>query len=129
MPLGIVFADRYDVQEYIDRMADESWFGEYFPDIAFIEVGASSASSGSCGTSESGGRSGYIELHDAQLSEGYVLHELAHVLARERFGSESHDPGFARMYCELVYRKIGTEAWLKLREAFIRHDIDFNASD
>jgi putative metallohydrolase (TIGR04338 family) len=55
-----------------------------------------------------------------------VCHELAHVLAGARFGSQAHCPWFGKVYLECVYLIMGVEAWTALREAFVAGGIEFN---
>lgn len=46
------------------------------------------------------------------------------MLAAARYGSKSHDPWFARTYLELVYGVMGSDAYLRLFEAFERAGVD-----
>lgn len=64
--------------------------------------------------------------HDNEL---IVLHEVAHVLCDARYGSQSHDPWFARIYLELVCTAMGSEAYVSLWSAFKQLGVDCDTDD
>jgi putative metallohydrolase (TIGR04338 family) len=58
--------------------------------------------------------------------ERVLLHEVAHLCAAAEVGSKSHDPHWARVFLELVYRQMGTKAWQALRQAFLDEGVELD---
>jgi putative metallohydrolase (TIGR04338 family) len=113
------------LQAYVDSLRESAYWRRNFPMVRRIEAyEAAPGARGSVGGWQADASCGVIEMHRAHLTELYVLHEVAHVLAAARYGSRSHDPWFARTYLELVYTYIGSEPYAALRAAFERGGVD-----
>lgn len=113
-----------DVRRIVDDLRESAWFRERFPNVAFIEVGGRDGRRDSVGGWFPEMGAGRIEMADGHLCELVVCHEIAHVLAAARYGSNAHDPCWARVYLETVFQVMGSAAYLALFEAFERDGID-----
>lgn len=122
---GRRFGSLDEVQAWVDALRDERWWQVRYWMVARVEVGPGRRGAGSVGWFERDKNAGRMEMSPAHLSELFCLHELAHVLAAARDGSDSHDPTFARTYCELVYWVMGSLAWQRLATAFATYGIDY----
>ena len=115
-----------DVQAYVDQIVNQAWFGETYPMVPAIDVKLIPSGSGSVGGYDRAKRRGMMDMLPVHRVENYVLHELAHVLAEAKFESKSHDPFFARIYLELVFRLRGVNAWLDLKAEFDQDNICYD---
>lgn len=116
-------------QAWLDELAQQPWFGEWYPMIAFIEVfklPMTARRSVGAFIPEQGTGYAHLEMLPQHLTQLTLMHELAHACAAARYQSASHDPWFARVYLELVYCAIGWERYRCLRAAFEDHGVDFN---
>lgn len=125
---------RFDSQAAIQRWVDEEivdtpWWHERFPQVITIECPTVNrqGTSGSVGKLHDDGV-GQIEMHPNHWRELYVCHEIAHVTA-DAEGSTAHDPIFMRHYLELVYRMMGSEVWMELRQSMIDHGVVIDPRD
>lgn len=124
VPRGRVFSTVEEIQAWVDGLRDTWWWPVFYPQVLRVEVYRRDARKHeSVGWYEAPKRAGAIELLPCHWNEREVLHELAHVLAAARANSRAHDPAFARIYLELVYHAMGSEAYYRLWDAFTRDGI------
>jgi putative metallohydrolase (TIGR04338 family) len=83
-----------------------------------VEVGKARKNGGSVGAYEKDKNAGRIEMAPVHWNELFVLHELAHVLAKALYESKSHDPAFARTYLQLVFCVMGSTTYEALQSRF-----------
>jgi putative metallohydrolase (TIGR04338 family) len=126
---GRTFANLKEVQRWVDSLRDESWWEQRYWMVERVEVGTSRKWHESVGWFEkephSRSGAGRMEMAHTHRDELSMIHELAHVLANARHGSNSHDPFFARTYLELTYLIRGSDAYLELQNAFDLAGIDY----
>jgi putative metallohydrolase (TIGR04338 family) len=128
-PRGVEFTSVESMQRYVDALRDTWWWQLWYPQVLRVEVGAAPARGrGSCGGHHAHNRAGRVEMHPNHWCELYLMHELAHVLAAARFGSQAHCPYFARVYLELVALVVPW-SYLALYHAFTAAGIDFDCDD
>lgn len=121
---GTQFDSIKAVQAYLDDIRDRLWWD--YPDVVRVEVyGANKSQAGY----DRKTNAGLIELHPKQMDQHTVLHELAHVLAQARDGSQAHDPWWVRTLLILTYWERGSDAFVELREAFLAHDVVIDPKD
>ncbi len=123
-PSGRQFHSVEEMQRYVDQLRESPYWRAYYPNVKRIEVYARPANRNeSVGWFEPEKEAGAVEMLPAHWTELVLLHEVAHVLAGARFGSQAHCPWFARVYLELVYHfhSAGVDA---LHEAFESHGIE-----
>jgi hypothetical protein len=117
-----------EIRALINRLRESWWWERNCADVLQVQVYRDKRMGYlGCGGLDRAARVGVMCFSRDLIPTQYVLHELAHVLAKARFHSQSHDPWFARIYLELVYLVRGPKAWQALQEAFIRDDVDFDA--
>lgn len=122
---GRTFETGDELQTYVDDLRDSPWWIAQYEQVLKVDACIrKSSAAGSVGGFKKEFGTGRIELAPDHCNELFVLHELAHVLAAARYGSKSHDPWFARTYLELVYGVMGSDAYLRLFEAFERAGVD-----
>lgn len=126
---GRKFANQKELQAFVDDLVQRDWWSEFYPMVRFVEAFALRGGTASVGGFDPHDGAGQIEMLPVHMNERTVLHELAHVLAAARGESKAHDPCFARIYLELVYRVMGYDVWHKLRTRFIEAGIDFDWTD
>jgi putative metallohydrolase (TIGR04338 family) len=125
VPRGWEFSNADRLQGWLDGLRDEPFWCRFYPQVLRVEVGyvRGTRSVGAWIPADNAGR---IEMAPGHRNELVVLHEIAHVLAAARYGSESHDPWFARVYLELVFFVMGYDTFDALHRAFeaggIEHD-------
>ncbi len=117
------------LQAWVDDLRDLPYWQRNFPEVLRVECHVRRTDrDGSVGGWFPDDGCGQIEMAPCHLTELYVLHEVSHVLASARYSSRSHDPWFARTYLELVFARLGSEAFGALCGAFnargIDHDTD-----
>jgi len=116
-----------ELQSYVDELRETPYWASRYGNVLRIDAVAltwSQTVRGSVGAWFPKNNSGKIEMCPAHMCELFVLHEVAHVLADARHGSHSHDPYFTRVYLELVYTYMGSEAYAALKTAFEEAGID-----
>jgi len=119
-----------ELQSWIDDLREMPYFERNFPNVLRIEAyNDHNRTTGSVGWFEKQHNCGIICMADCHMHEQILLHEVAHVLAAARYGSHSHDPWFARTYLELVYSRLGSEAYAALKDAFDRGCIDYDTDN
>lgn len=124
--IGKVFRTTAAAQAFVDELTAQSWFDERWPNVRCIEVTVKTkVDRSSVGAWYADERIGHCDMLPHHLNERTLCHEVAHVLACARYGSRAHDPWFARIYLELVYHMMGSEAWCELRDALEAAGIDF----
>lgn len=125
---GRVFHTVGDIQRYVDKLRDCVYWQTHYPNVKRVEVHeAGRGARGSVGGFFPELSAGQIEMHRVHFNELYVLHELAHVLAAARYGSQAHCPWFARVYLELVYEYMGSSYYQQLHKNFAADGIDFSS--
>lgn len=115
-------------QAWMARVVNVDWWPERFPSVESIEVGRMDHRQRWGGVSgfDPECNCGLIEVRD-NTSERTLVHELAHVCAQAELGGDlggGHGPHFVRTYLELMYRLLGQEAWMQLREAMLAEGVD-----
>ena len=117
-----------EIQQLVDRLRDTWWWERTCSNVLRVRVQHHGRMKMlGVGGYEESEHTGYLTFSGRTVREQYVVHELAHVLARARFRSTAHDPWFARIYVELTFLVRGAEAYSALAEAFRRDGIDFDA--
>lgn len=121
---GHTFPDGDELRIWLfDTVIDAPWFVERFPHVIGIDVHVRKTNThGSVGSLIDGIAT--MEFAPIHMCEQFVLHELAHCCVAPE--SKSHDPIFAQVYLELIYRVQGVDAWLRLRTAFQKTGICFD---
>lgn len=123
-PQGRFFGTLLEVSEYLDELINAPWWADRFTGLTCVTV---QPHSGSCGIAVwDGDGCGRIGLSKDGLYEQVVLHEVAHLLAAMEVGSSSHDPHWARVYLELVFRVMGPEVWQVLRQAMLDERVELD---
>ena len=119
---GRAFGAISQVQRYLDALCASDWWGERFPGVVRIEaVGIRSRCVEAVGRPEPERNTGTIGITPDGRKELTTLHEVAHVVCRPDAG---HGPEWVRTYLEIVYRLMGTEPWLALRDALVSRGIN-----
>lgn len=113
-------------QAWIDSLLQMQWWGEEYPMIAFVEVFGLPSGNQSVGGYFADERRGQLEMAPGHLKPLVLIHELAHVCAKAKWNSQSHDPWFAATYLMLVYTTLGWEQYRCLKAAFEDHGVVFN---
>lgn len=124
---GVYFTSLEHVQEWIDGLRDIWWWEARVPQVLKIDVHPANVGERDQAWYDESTRTGIIEFATPIPSMRSVVHELAHVLAQARHGSQSHDPWYARILLELTYLLRGIPTYEALFAAFVRHGIDFDA--
>lgn len=114
-----------EAQDCVLRIADQDWWITTHPTVDSIEVLTPTIRDKSAAVAQftPRTRSGAIGVRKSGVTEAVLIHELAHIGAHARYGTEGHDPAFCREYLELVFRIRGGEEWTKLRESFAKHGV------
>lgn len=132
VPQGRRLKGLEDLESFVEGVRESNYWDRLFDDMVMIECACKrSPKDGSVGGltgSDAWGRHGKIEMSPEHMTELFVCHEVAHVIAEARYGSRSHDPWFARTYLELVSQFVGTESYTQLHANFVRDNIDFNVT-
>lgn len=124
---GPRFASVDEVQRFVDDLRNTWWWVKWVPNVRWVEVSFERRSDHSEATYSADARVGYVSLGSRTPTYRVVVHELAHILACARYGSQSHDPWFARVYYELTYLVRGCEAAQELAIAFDELKVDYDA--
>jgi len=129
IPRGRTFPSQAVIQQWVDSIVGTLWWQERFPDVFTIECPTvnRNGTTGSVGALQDDGV-GVIEMHPVHWNELIVLHEMSHVCA-DAEGSTAHDPTFCRIYLELVYRMLGAEVWMQLRQSMLDHNVIIDPRD
>lgn len=125
VPHGMTFFHAPELQGWVDALRDEPWWERFYPNVLRVEA-AFVRGPGSVGGWFPARGSGRIEMGPDHRCELYVCHELTHVLAAARYGSQAHCPWFSKVYLELTYLVMGSGAWSALRHAFVAAGIEFD---
>jgi putative metallohydrolase (TIGR04338 family) len=133
VPDGSRFRDVAEAQRFVDELRDEPWWHLQGYSLAVLRIEVHPASRTNQqwhGVSQwfPDKSAGLVELSPSGLSTRVVLHEVAHVLADSALASTGHDPAWARTYLTLVSCVMGPDAYLKLRESFDAHGVDYDAA-
>lgn len=115
-----------EVQAYVDSLRATTWWEQRCYEILHIEVGPARRGENGVGGWYKDKSAGRIELAPRARNKSTILHEVSHVIADAMHNSTAHDPAFCRVYLELVYRELGSDAYVKLRESFVQHNVEFN---
>jgi putative metallohydrolase (TIGR04338 family) len=126
VPHGASFATVGQLQAWVDALRDEPWWHRFYPQVRKVEVHFLPRGKASVSAWFPDFNAGVIEMLPRHRNEQIVLHEMAHVLASARYGSQAHCPWFCRVYLELVYLVMGEETWSALRNAFQAGGVDFD---
>lgn len=119
-----VFTSAEEVSRYVNALRDEMWWDVEYSMVRYVEVLFTEKQWSVGGFNRKTGV-GQIDMGVNHHDDLSVVHELAHVLADARYGSQAHCPWFARTYAELTYRLRGSGAWLDLKAAFDAHGVDY----
>lgn len=123
---GRSFTTAAELQRWVDDLRERPWWERFYARVLRVEATFIPSGKGSVGAWFPDRRSGRIEMLPEHRNELYVCHELTHVLAAARYGSQAHCPWFARVYLEVVYEVMGPAAFDDLHEAFhdggVQHD-------
>jgi len=117
-----------EAQDFVDRMRDRyrRWEGD-FRHVLRVEVFEHpDGQGGSVGGFDAVKGAGVCDMMSDHMRPLILCHEVAHVLADARFGSQSHDPWMARIYLELVYACMGAEDYGRLQRSFDQHGVDYD---
>ncbi len=115
-----------ELQDFVDQLREHPYFERNFPMVGRVDAFSKKTDrGGSVGWYEKANEGGVIDMAPCHHTELVVLHEMAHVLAQARYGSQAHCPWFARTYLELVSTYL-PESYLPLYEAFVAGGIDFD---
>jgi len=117
---GRVFGSIAEVQAYLDDLRDRWWWDN--PAVVRVEVYPIKGRK-SMAAFHASRNAGLMELAKGGMNLHTVLHELAHITAQAKHGSEAHDPWWARELLVLTYFERGPEAYVELARAFDRHDV------
>ncbi len=120
---GKFYQNKKDAQAFIDSLRDNQWWEDEYPQVVRVEVRFISRPD-SVGVWEPENHGGVMEMAPIHRCELILLHELAHILADARYGSQAHCPWFARTYLELVYRVMGSETYQQLYTSFNENQIE-----
>lgn len=126
---GRGFDSQAAIQRWVvSELLDQPWWVHSFGRVVGIHVPTVARRRTRCsvGYWDAQERVAVIEMHPAHWETLTVLHEVAHPVAEAYHGSRSHDPHFARIYLQLVYRVLGGDAWIALRTAFVEHGVCFD---
>lgn len=121
---GREFKTEAELQAWVDGLRENVWWERFYPQVRRVECGFVSGGKGSVGAWFKDKGAGRIEMAPGHRNELVVCHELAHVLADARYGSQAHCPWFARVYLELVYLVMGWATWDSLHRSFDAHDVE-----
>jgi putative metallohydrolase (TIGR04338 family) len=123
---GRQFGSQAEIQRWLlDEVLGQDWWPRRFPKVISVSVPKVNRNKmGSVGWLEPDGL-GVLEMARVHWCEQYVLHELAHVCG-DAEDSTGHDPTFARIYLELVFRIMGFGAWYQLRQSFAKAKVCFD---
>jgi hypothetical protein len=114
-----------ELQSFVDNLRETTFWERTHADVMYIETSVrKSDGQGSCGAWDRERGCGVIEMAPCHLCELFVVHEVSHVLAAQRYGSHAHDPWFADTYLRLL-TSIAPDLYLPLFESFTRAGIDF----
>lgn len=128
VPWGFELAEEA-AQRFLDEARDRypRWL-EDFSMVARIEVVVDPGRKNSVGKFEEHKSAGLCCMAPAHSNPVCLCHEAAHVLVAARFGRNGHGPWFARVYLELVYSLVGSDAYAALKASFDEHGIDYDVS-
>lgn len=128
-PTGIDFHDLGEVRLFVKQMIDSTWWHDRFPKVRGIRVERALKRDGSVGTWFPDDWTGQIEMAPQHWNARTLCHEVAHVTSSAHADSRSHDPAFVRDYLELVYRTLGSEIWMDLRQRLLDAGIVIDPRD
>lgn len=117
-----------EVQEFYDALRERPWWAERYSNVRRVEA-FPCPGRGSVGAWFPDTGIGHVELAANHLDRWSVTHELCHVLAAARYGSQAHCPWFARTYLEVTYEAHGSQAFVALLNAFDTHGIDHKTQE
>lgn len=127
-PEGRTFSTVEEVQQYYDEWLTSSPFLTLnYPGVGKIEVGKA-VGKHHCGGFDFGRNVGRCDFH-FPVKERTVIHEAAHSLAKQRDGSQAHCPYFCRTYLELIFDKMGSEAYSLLRASMEQHGVQHDPKE
>lgn len=119
-----------DLQAWVDDLRELPYWQRNYEEVLRVEAHVlRSDKDGSVGGWFPENGCGQIEMAPCHLTELYVLHEVAHVLASARYSSHAHDPWFARTYLELVSARLGGAVYEELYQAFTARGIDHHTDN
>lgn len=120
-----------EVQEYVDRVTDRAYVRRHYPLGMSLTMSRGLVNNRIEVLDGRGRRSGAaygytITLPRFARTEYYVLHEVAHILTRNRYGRvAAHGWQFAATELDLVRHMMGHEAEDMLRQSFRAHRVKF----
>ncbi len=109
-----------EVERFVEEVVTDTWWVDDLPRrwsvLPPLEVVLARRSRSATASLAEAGRP-VIHLRDGHWTAAVVLHELAHLAARD---PEPHGPVFCGVLCDLVRRHAGFHAWVDLRAQFER---------
>jgi len=115
-PIGLKLDSTKDAQVVLDAVRNTPFFLDRWPQVRHIEVEVLDRGD-SVGQWVPEDGAGRIELSKKFACERTLLHEIAHVVVHAEHGVRgAHGPHFCRAYLELVYVRMGRQAYQALRD-------------
>jgi putative metallohydrolase (TIGR04338 family) len=116
------FTDTADAQAYIDYIVKSKWWRNRSA-VTNITVEYGRNQGKWCYGYRISPTEGKIELLRARLCEGFILHELAHILT---VGAKyDHGPAFCAKLLEVIERWVSPHTAADLRHAFDKYEVDY----
>jgi putative metallohydrolase (TIGR04338 family) len=116
---GKEFTNIEGVRAFVRHLRDQAWWDTRYFMVMDVEVNeAPRGAAGSVGGYDPGTGVGQIDMNRNHFSVLFVLHELAHVVARALHKSQAHCPWFALEYLRMVYSVMGSDAYVELKRVF-----------
>lgn len=124
---SVHFESIEDAECWINGVCETWWFRDNFPNVFRFQVSARDRRhNDSVGGYVSLDQVVVVNMHKTHLNGLIVCHEASHGLTEARYGHGAHSPWFARIYLELVVLTLGPKTYVELRDAFDRHDVDYD---
>lgn len=127
MTRGRAFASIDEAQAFVDGLRYTLWWKTLRHGVRKVIVQPARKNARYSMGDYDGDGIGHMTLSSIGLNEQTVVHELAHVMAGARHGSQSHDPWFCRVLVELVHLIMGPDEMQRLVAGFEEHGVDFDA--
>lgn len=110
-------------QKYVDRIRHSAWFRRHYPGaLQYIRL------KDGRGSTRARADNATIDLPRWGRQKAVILHELAHCVIRQTYGSRTmagHGREWAAVYLALVRRWMGREAAAKLKASFQERRVRF----
>jgi len=110
-----------EIQIFLDAMTSTDWWERKFNHIVRIEAYKSASRTCSHAHAEPENNCGVINISERGMNALTVLHEVAHCLVPKNTG---HESDWARTFMNLVYHRFGSDKYMDLYQAFLKHNVD-----